>query len=129
MGLVDTTGQRPTEPLGLRDRVNVEPAPPRPALVLLGVSPNPVSMSTSLIFEVGEKPVEATAMVFNVAGRLVRELGGGAYEPGRQILVWDGNDSQGRPMPNGLYFVRLAGSGFSPVRSRVVVLRQQGGAR
>jgi len=37
-------------------------------------------------------------------------------------ITWDGCDDTGKPLPSGVYFVRLEGEGFKQVR-KVILLR------
>lgn len=47
------------------------------------------------------------AEVSDVTGRRVRSLGEVALTPGSHVLRWDGRDGAGRPVPSGVYFVRV----------------------
>jgi hypothetical protein len=62
----------------------------------------------------------ATLVLFDVRGRAVRLLYDG---PGatRAHAAWDGSDDDGRPLPRGVYFARLA-SGGNAATARVVRL-------
>jgi fibronectin type 3 domain-containing protein len=48
-----------------------------------------------------------TLQVYNLGGKLVATLQSGFLEAGPQSYVWKGIDSQGRELPNGLYFIQL----------------------
>lgn len=59
------------------------------------------------------KEAEASLRIYDVAGRLVRELGQGILGAGAYERTWDGRDARGRRVSAGIYFVRLqAGSEF-----------------
>ena len=60
--------------------------------------------------------------VYDLAGRRVRELRDGAAAAGESRVVWDGRGASGRPVPAGVYWVRLRGDAVEDAR-RVVVLR------
>jgi hypothetical protein len=45
--------------------------------------------------------------VFDAAGRRVRALAWGAFDPGIYRVTWDGRDERGVPAPPGVYVVRL----------------------
>ncbi|MBZ0267177.1 T9SS type A sorting domain-containing protein, partial [bacterium] len=45
--------------------------------------------------------------IFDVQGRLVRVLENGRRTAGRYASAWDGLDAERRPVPAGVYFVRL----------------------
>ena len=52
-----------------------------------------------------------TSDVFDAAGRTVRSLVAGALPAGSHVIVWDGCDASGTPVPGGLYFVRTIAGG------------------
>jgi len=60
--------------------------------------------------------------VYDVAGRLVRTLESGFRGPGAHGVRWDRNGSDGRWLPAGVYFVRLAVGGDRSAATKVVVL-------
>jgi flagellar hook assembly protein FlgD len=59
--------------------------------------------------------------VFDATGRRVATLDAGEREVGAHPVQWNGRGSDGRRLPAGLYFVRLALVG-GKVASRKVVL-------
>jgi hypothetical protein len=76
------------------------------ALRLLSVAPNPGAAPLRFAFDLpGPAAVRVTAGIYDVAGRLVAQLGGGLREPGRHVLGWDA------PLPAGAYWVRVAAGG------------------
>jgi len=44
--------------------------------------------------------------LYDTAGRLVRQLANGPYEPGVRLFMWDGHGDDGRAVRGGVYFVR-----------------------
>lgn len=91
----------------------------------LAVAPNPFRASTTLEFEspAHARSDRARLSVIDVTGRLVSVLSEGRVAPyERRRVTWSGRDPAGRPLPNGVYFVRLEAGGESAVR-RVVLLR------
>ena len=72
-------------------------------------------------FELPEREA-VTLRVFDVAGRLVRELiGGEVYDQGRHEAVWRGRDDSGRQMSSGTYFYRLEAGEFSETKRMVLI--------
>jgi flagellar basal-body rod modification protein FlgD len=56
-------------------------------------------------------PLEAKEVVvgvFDASGRQVRTLNLGSLAAGSQSLVWDGKDSQGKTVPDGIYSYQVA---------------------
>jgi len=67
--------------------------------------------------------VAVDAVVVDLAGRRVRTLAAGReFAPGLNRLDWDGRDAAGRPVPVGVYLMRVRAGGEAGVQ-RVVVSR------
>ncbi len=96
------------------------------ALLLGDVSPRPQSPLDAwpLPYRGGELTVRfATAgglgggsgrtsvVVYDVGGRVVRDLVDANLPAGHHDVVWDGRDVAGRLVPSGVYFVRARGTG------------------
>jgi flagellar hook assembly protein FlgD len=58
--------------------------------------------------------------IFDVAGRLVRQLVGGELPPGDHEAAWDGRDGRGARLASGIYLVRL--EALDQIRSQRVAL-------
>jgi hypothetical protein len=86
-------------------------ASPIPARLSLDPGrPNPSGGGSLIAFGL---PATATALleVFDVSGRRVRILVDGTLPAGRHRAVWDGRDHDGRPVGDGVYFLRLSSAG------------------
>jgi hypothetical protein len=68
--------------------------------------------------------------VFDLWGRLVRDLGGDDLGPGPREAIWDGRGEDGDPLPAGGYVAavlwRDAGGGCRAATRRLVVIREGG---
>ncbi len=53
----------------------------------------------------------ARLAVYDIAGRLVRELVDAPQQPGEYLATWDGRDGAGRDVVSGLYVIRLDAEG------------------
>jgi hypothetical protein len=60
--------------------------------------------------------------VYDVSGRLVRQLVDGERRAGTETVVWNGTAESGARLGAGVYFVRMAAPGFRETR-RVILLR------
>jgi len=71
--------------------------------------PNPFTGATRITYAVpGPEAADVRLSVYSVAGRLVREVMRERRSPGLHETGWDGRDATGRPVPAGVYLVRLS---------------------
>ena len=75
-------------------------------VVLFPSVPNPNRGSCLICYFLPE-PSPVTLRVYDVSGRLVRELEKGMRSVGANSVRWDGRDESGRPVAGGVYFYRL----------------------
>ena len=73
--------------------------------------PNPFGNGTGISYGLPFAS-EVRLSVFDVAGKKVRTLVDGTQPAGRYALVWDGSDSKGRRLANGVYFIRMKAPTF-----------------
>jgi hypothetical protein len=85
------------------------------------VYPNPSRGSAGLLFRTSHVG-DVRASVFDVQGRLLRDLDRRGAPQGEVVLVWDGKDRAGRDAGAGLYFARCQ-FGAESATLRVVLLR------
>jgi hypothetical protein len=64
-----------------------------------------------------------TIRVYDVRGRLVAEQIGATQSTESGTWQWDGRDARHRPVPSGLYFVRVAIGDLADEVRRIHVLR------
>jgi hypothetical protein len=93
---------------------------PEPEFALRPVGRPPSATAISIAFAVPAR-AEVSLDVFDVRGRVVRRLHGGATEAGRYEVVWDGRDGSGRPVGSGVYFARLVAADRARTEKIVVV--------
>jgi parallel beta-helix repeat protein len=111
-GSVNAGGWLCTDPLDL----NVPVALVTPVgLRMLGASPNPSGGAGVIHFRLDAGFGTVAVAVFDVAGRLVREVGRFDAGPGENRVRWDGLDARGRRVDSGLYFVRVVVEGADVV--------------
>ncbi|MFH1502741.1 MAG: alpha/beta hydrolase-fold protein [Candidatus Eisenbacteria bacterium] len=93
-----------------------------PGLAMLRPNaPNPFSDRTTLRFDLPD-PVDVRLMVYDVAGRRVRELTTGRLPAGPHEVVWDGRDERGVRVASGIYLYRIH-AGELVEQRRMVVLK------
>ena len=62
--------------------------------------------------------------IYNVAGRLIRELVNDSKAPGQYQTVWNGQDQGGSSVTHGVYFIRAYVGGVRvDAASRILYLR------
>lgn len=122
-GLVSLGNYLCSEPADEGIAVEPVPEPGFPGLRVQGVWPNPSRAGVTVRFETGKDAGSVAVSIFDVAGRLVRDLGQQQYGTGVHDVAWDGTTDGGLKAPNGLYFVRVAADGQVQSTSKVLVAR------
>jgi hypothetical protein len=82
--------------------------------------PNPFNPSTTIAFSIKARG-HVELNVYDVGGRLVRELANEVRTAGAHIVTWDGRDGNGSPVASGVYFYRLTSPGFSQTKKMVLL--------
>ncbi len=80
------------------------------SFALLQNYPNPFNPVTTIAYDVSGEPgvsQQVELSIFDVRGRMVRQLNQGLRDPGRYEVQWDGTDQSNRVLPTGAYFYRL----------------------
>lgn len=83
-------------------------------------APNPFSSTATISFSVSE-PGHARLDVYDMSGRIVGTISDGEFEAGTHTITWNGAGSDGRPLADGVYMIRLAGQGGSATRACVLL--------
>jgi len=89
-------------------------------LLHMSVSPIPASSGVRIYYSLPEA-TEVRLSVYDVCGRLVRNLVNTRQESGSKVVLWDGKDSEERRVASGTYFVRLEASGLCVSRKFVLL--------
>jgi len=83
------------------------------------VSAYPNPSAGSVYFEINNIiPVPVTLTVFDITGRVVRQIRTGTLPDGRQIVTWDGKTENGTDAGNGIFLVSVR----TPLRTQTVKL-------
>jgi len=103
--------------------VPVADGPPVACLAWLApCQPNPSNPATTLRYTL-TAPARVTLALHDLRGRLVRTLVHDVPQSaGSHAALWDGDDDGGRPVPSGVYLVRLQ-AGATGDRGRLVLVR------
>lgn len=89
-------------------------------LSLAAPSPSPFALSSVFTYTIASSGT-ASLDVYDVSGRLVRNLVSGEQLSGTHAVTWAGDDSNGSPIPGGIYLLRLTSGGETAVRSCVII--------
>jgi len=68
--------------------------------------PNPFSSSISIRLD-ATKDYKSDVSIFNVKGEKITTLFNGTITKGSHNLMWDGTDSKGTKLSNGIYFYQV----------------------
>ncbi len=85
------------------------------------IVPNPVASDGLIVFTL-QAEADVSIVIYDIAGRLVWENRIGQAAEGSHRIAWGGLDRSGRPVSNGVYFVKVA-SGGKTSTAKLVVLR------
>lgn len=96
-------------------------AKPPAALAIAKIQPNPTRGGTSITMAL-PKAGRARLLVYDVNGRVVRQLLDGSFPAGLRTKTWDTRNDRGQQVAAGVYFVRLESDGQRSAR-RLVVLK------
>ena len=86
----------------------------------ISVFPNPFSTEATIRFHLPEAG-QVTLNVFDLQGRLIRQLHNGQLDSGQHQRQWDGAGEGGGQLPSGMYLVQLRSGG--EVVNRKVLLQ------
>jgi FlgD Ig-like domain len=101
-----------------------DPQPARiPAAAFLAQNiPNPFNPTTRIQYGVpAGNSASVRLVIYDTAGRQVRELVRGTEAPGVHSALWDGRDDSGRRVSSGIFYYRLLVAGQSMTRKLVLL--------
>lgn len=79
----------------------------QPTLFSVRVYPNPFNPATQIYFYLPSEGVVAV-LVYNVNGRVVKELSNGFCKAGEHVVTWNGRDELGKTVASGMYFSQVS---------------------
>lgn len=85
--------------------------------------PNPFNSGTTIQYTLPpDVTMDTTLRLYNLKGQLVRVLFEGTMPGGLHHYIWDGADTDGRPLPSGTYLCELTAGGHRD-RMKLVIVR------
>jgi hypothetical protein len=112
----DGTKGRTTDPT-LRAGEEVAPVD----FAVTGIQPNPLTGSTTIGFAL-PTAAEVSIEIYGVDGRRVTTLLSQKRQPGQHSVVWNGRDSHGAPVGQGVYFCKVKFEGQPGIMKKLVKL-------
>ena len=82
--------------------------------------PNPFNPSTIIRYVLPQYS-KVKLEVFDVKGRYIRSLIDKIVPSGAHFVQWDSRDSQGRKVPNGVYFYTITTNDFTQTKKMVFI--------
>ncbi len=79
------------------------------------IYPNPFNSSTQIEFQI-PYPSTVTIDVYDLMGRLVKNILNDQRNAGIEIATWDAHDEQGESVVSGVYLIRMRTNNFEQVR-------------
>ncbi|MDZ7342964.1 MAG: T9SS type A sorting domain-containing protein, partial [candidate division KSB1 bacterium] len=82
--------------------------------------PNPFNPETTIKYQVPTTG-HVRLTIYNALGSEVRRLVDRTQPAAYHVVVWDGRDNAGNPMPSGVYFYRLESGKFSAIKKMIML--------
>ncbi|MCK5619485.1 MAG: T9SS type A sorting domain-containing protein [Candidatus Krumholzibacteria bacterium] len=91
-----------------------------PQTLEVAVFPNPFNPTVTVRIDVS-KAAHLRAAVYDAAGREVNTLSDRSVGAGRVTLRWEGTNGHGRPVPSGVYFLKVTADGLTRTKKLTVI--------
>ena len=72
----------------------------------LSIAPNPGEDHFMITFNLNQAE-KTQVLIYNLEGKLIRELANKKFPPGNNAVEWNGADELGRAVSKGMYFVKV----------------------
>jgi hypothetical protein len=104
-GEIDDDNRLETDPMPYLPKNS----PVIPVISALSIAnyPNPFNANTEIRFSLAQTG-DISLKVFDIAGRLVKELANGNYDTGEHSVIWEGTNSNGKKVSSGIYFYSIS---------------------
>ncbi|MCX7797232.1 MAG: T9SS type A sorting domain-containing protein [Melioribacter sp.] len=87
---------------------------------LLDNYPNPFNPETRIVFEIPREE-HVSLMIFDVNGKLIKELVNENLSSGRYEKLWDGKDDENNEVVSGIYFYQLKAGHFEQTKKMILL--------
>jgi flagellar hook assembly protein FlgD len=89
----------------------------------MGIYPSPAFAGEAHVLYRARSAGSVDVAVYDVSGRMVRQLESGYVTAGIHDLKWDGLDEKGTAVSAGIYFVRFVSASGTRVTERLAIVR------
>ncbi len=108
-----------TNPPVAIDTSKIEAKSDLPRQISVNLVPNPFNPYQTI--EVSSPPGHLQVDIIDLSGRTVKHLYEGEKNSGTMKLIWNGTDRSGKPLPSGVYLVRIRTPERSIVKKTVLI--------
>jgi hypothetical protein len=122
IGNIDAGGALISDPMNGLERHEAPGIAMSPEMLVASSYPNPFNASTQIRFSLPEQ-TDVSVAIYDISGRLVRELVSGAFPAGEHAVVWDGTNASGERVTSGIYLYSLSTSTDRRVLGKMVLLK------
>lgn len=109
----------PPSEAGVRGRPR-DPGAPDIRWALYQNAPNPCRGATQVRYDVAVQ-ADVSIRVYSTTGRLVKTLVDRRTDPGRHAVTWDGRNSSGQRVADGIYFYKMEAGPFKATKKVLLV--------
>ena len=82
--------------------------------------PNPFNPNTTLAYSIPQD-TKVELKIYNIKGQKVKTLVNEILPAGEHTIIWNGRDSNGKPVGSGIYFYKLKAGDFQRVRKMILL--------
>lgn len=98
-----------------------DPAISPSATGIQSVYPNPFQATCRVTFSTAAKS-DVNLSIYNLRGQKVCSIADGDFAKGTHTLVWNGSDSYGKPVANGVYILKMS-SGSTIQTKKITIIK------
>lgn len=105
--------------------VGIEESEEMPNLIkletkLFNPQPNPFTYKTRIIFSL-KNQTNVKLFIYDLTGRVVKNLINGNMKPGVYSIDWRGDDNQSKKLGKGIYFLKFEAEGYQKIKKLLPV--------
>jgi parallel beta-helix repeat protein len=82
--------------------------------------PNPFNPLTTIKYEIPER-LAVTILVYNILGKVIKQLENSVLEAGFHDIKWDGTDEHGNKVSAGVYMYRIQAGSYAQTRKMIIL--------